>query len=248
MVDQNTFLETVQNVAEIIRTSAEPMSEEEILSYFADMELDEKQKNIVMEYLMNPQTDIEEENEEATEQREQSEDMQETSAVFRFYLDELSELQACTEKEEMQMYEALLKGDQTVIARLSECWLERVHQIANQYKAPKILVEDLVQEGNMALFLALQELCGQEKQTGIKEKIQLAIETGMMAYISELKGERELENAMLGKVSLVFEAQKLLREENGTEPTLEELAEYTRLSLEELRDILTQLSRAKREE
>ena len=31
MVDQNTFTETIREVAEIIRTSAEPMSREEIL-------------------------------------------------------------------------------------------------------------------------------------------------------------------------------------------------------------------------
>ena len=39
MLDQNTFIETVQSVAEIIRTSAEPIGRDEIMSYFKDMEL-----------------------------------------------------------------------------------------------------------------------------------------------------------------------------------------------------------------
>ena len=34
MLDQNTFMETIREVAEIIRTSAEPLSKEEILNYF----------------------------------------------------------------------------------------------------------------------------------------------------------------------------------------------------------------------
>ena len=34
MLDQNTFTETIRAVQDIIRTSAEPMTREEILSYF----------------------------------------------------------------------------------------------------------------------------------------------------------------------------------------------------------------------
>lgn len=39
MLDQNTFTETIRAVQDIIRTSAEPMTREEILSYFKDMDL-----------------------------------------------------------------------------------------------------------------------------------------------------------------------------------------------------------------
>ena len=46
MTDQNTFMETVRNVADIVRTSAEPMPEEEILAYFEDMELTDEQKRM----------------------------------------------------------------------------------------------------------------------------------------------------------------------------------------------------------
>ena len=40
MLDQNTFTETIRAVQDIIRTSAEPMTREEILSYFKDMDLE----------------------------------------------------------------------------------------------------------------------------------------------------------------------------------------------------------------
>ena len=46
MLDQNTFIETVQSVAEIIRTSAEPIGRDEIMSYFKDMELNKAQEDI----------------------------------------------------------------------------------------------------------------------------------------------------------------------------------------------------------
>ena len=37
MLDQNTFIETVQSVAEIIRTSAEPIGRDEIMHFFKDI-------------------------------------------------------------------------------------------------------------------------------------------------------------------------------------------------------------------
>ena len=54
MLDQNTFMETIKAVSEIMRTSQEPLSKEEILSYFKDMELNENQENMVLEFLLTP--------------------------------------------------------------------------------------------------------------------------------------------------------------------------------------------------
>ena len=55
MLDQNTFTETIREVSEIIRTAAEPLSREEILSYFHKMDLNEKQQEMVLEYLLKPE-------------------------------------------------------------------------------------------------------------------------------------------------------------------------------------------------
>lgn len=247
MTDQNTFMDTVKSVAEIIRTSGEPLSEEEILAYFADMELDDNQKKLVLEYLKNPQpeeivSDDEAEEIESCEnavdsQEEESEDSTQ-SAVFKMYLEELSYLPDYSKEEENQMYESLLQGDESVIKMLSDCWLKRVLVIAKKYIEPKLNVEDLIQEGNMALFLTLQSLCGSEEKTDVEDVLEKAIEEGIMVYASEMNSERELENTILGKVSLVYEAKKLLTEENGCEPSVEELAAYTKMSVEELQDVI----------
>ena len=45
-------------------------------------------------------------------------------------------------------------------------------------------------------------------------------------------------------MSLVYEARKALASENGTDPTLQELCEYTRISEEEISDILALHERA----
>ena len=48
MTDQNTFTEVLREVAEIVRTAETPMSEEDIMSYFSDMDLSLGQKKFVM--------------------------------------------------------------------------------------------------------------------------------------------------------------------------------------------------------
>ena len=70
MLDQSVFTETIHEVAEIIRTSATPLSKEEILSYFKEMELNEQQENMVLEFLLTPH---EEEEAEAHEHEQEHE-------------------------------------------------------------------------------------------------------------------------------------------------------------------------------
>ena len=74
MVDQNTFIETVQSVSQIIRTSADPIGREEIMSYFKDMDLNAQQEEMVLEFLSTPHDDPQpEENEPETKEAEYEE-------------------------------------------------------------------------------------------------------------------------------------------------------------------------------
>lgn len=241
MTDQNTFMETVRNVADIVRTSAEPMPEEEILAYFEDMELTDKQKRMVMEYLMNPEPGAEGESggnvENGIDEDASGEQHFSQSKVFKMYLEELSLLPEYTREETEDLYRRLLQGEKNVIETISTIWLKKVLTIAEKYLMQGLHVEDLVQEGNMALLLKLQELCGTKAAIDTENLLKQAVEEGIMLYASEMNGERELENTILGKMSLVHEAKKILREEKGYEPTRTELSEYTKIPEEELSDL-----------
>ena len=47
MINQDVFMDTLRAVKEIIRTSAKPLTKEEMLGYFSEMELSDEQKNMV---------------------------------------------------------------------------------------------------------------------------------------------------------------------------------------------------------
>lgn len=243
MTDQNTFMEIVQNVAEIVRTAEVPMTEDEILAYFSDMDLDDGQKRMVLDYIVTANNREQDETETdeagAVDANGISDDLEEESAskVFQMYLDELATLPAYSATERMKLYDRLLAGEETVVETISTAWLKKVLTIAEKYIETKLNVEDLVQEGNMALFIKLQELLGSGKKDDIEEMLSAAVEEGIVTYCSMMAGERELENTLVGKISLVHEAKKMLTLEKGQEPTLEELSDYTKMSVEELKEI-----------
>lgn len=245
MVDPNTFMETVNSVAEIIKVAESPMSKEEILSYFKEMELSKEQEDTVLEYLLTPHDEEELAKEEDVQKDSEPEMSEQQSRVFEMYLEEVESLPKYTRTEEIEMYNALLMGDESTIGKLSGCWLLKVLEAAKGYLTPKLNIEDLVQEGNMALFLSLQKLCGSGKCDDVEAFLQSAVEEGIMNYASEINGAKEAEEAMLAKVTLVHEAKKLLKEEMGKEPSIEELADYTKMSVEELSDVFELLEEAK---
>lgn len=284
MLDQNIFMETVREVSEIIRTASEPLSREEILGYFASMDLNETQKEMVLEYLLKPEKssdsskgnmasdaseeeiideDLLEEGEGTLESEEISESMKSggknaespkkgsqaselpDSPVFRMYLDEISGISLCTPEELQKLYGQLLEGNDSVIGKISENWM---HRILEQVKKLSVAAEDfsdVVQEGNMALFMKLSELCGGNTAlTDVEAMLDRAVEAAMKGYMDEITGEDDVENAVVGKVTLVNEARKYLMELNGQEPSIRELAKYTKMSASELRDMLDFIQKA----
>lgn len=274
MLDQSVFTETIHEVAEIIRTSATPLSKEEILGYFKEMELNEQQENMVLEFLLTPheEEDAEEEEAEETEAEEaqKTAEWQDTtdasvfmqsdsdkkeaetkkadclpeSKMFQMYLEEISSLPVYSETKIEEMYQKLLAGDESVIHTISDSWMIKVLELAKKLAVSSEGFEDVIQEGNMALFLKLTELCGSQEKTDVEAELQNAVEEAMKSSILAEEGEDEDEKAMVGKLALVNEAKKYLADEKGREATLSELAEYTQLTEEELSDILLLIQKA----
>lgn len=243
MLDQNVFMETLREVKEIIRTSQEPLSEAEVLEYFKDMELSESHKQMVVSYLANPEEERPvSEAEEETEMIQEGDTLKEyempDSKIFRMYLDELENLPKLSDAELSSMYIKLLRGDSGVIQNITNGWMRRVVDIARKFISPKYNLEDVIQEGNMGLFVRLTELCGCNEAINVEEALKDSVEGSMKAYISEITGEDDSEQTVVGKANLINEARKYLAIEKGSEPTREEIAAYTGLDIDELNDII----------
>lgn len=188
MLDRNAFMETLRSVAEIRRTSTEPLSKEEILKYFKDMELTEEQTEMIYQYLLLPpevQTAEPEPEEEEEEPQPVVEESEEENIYFQMYLDDLAQIDEMSEEEMKEAYQKLLSGDTSVIGAISESWLRSIAELAIPYAAQGANLEDVIQEGNMGLLIKLSELAGAGDVPGIDAILEGAVSAAMIAYTEE---------------------------------------------------------------
>ena len=246
MLNQNVFMETLREVKEIVRTAATPLTKEEMLGYFSEMDLNEDQKNMVINYLLAPDEEPVSEPEETAEPEEAEQVFEEVeeSKVFKMFMEEVEGLKAYKPEELSMMYIKLLQGDKAVITPISEAWMKRVVEIARKENANRFSLEDIIQEGNMGLFLKLTELCGSKAAVNVEEELAEAVKESMKEYISEIAGEDDNEQAVVGKVNLINEAIKFLQGPNGERPSMKAMADYTGLDEEELKEILDIIEKA----
>ena len=239
MKDRNLFMETLREVKEIVRTSERPLTRDEIMVYFKDIKLSDEQEKMIIEYLYT------EEEAPAAVQEEAPEIIEEPvteSKVFGMYMDEVNGLKVYSDTELSMMYVKLLQGDESVISKICDSFMKRVVDIAKEYQSYGI--EDVIQEGNMGLFMALTSLCGSKQAVDVEAALDMAVREAISNYISDIAGENDIEQSVIGKANLINEAIKLLKQENGKEPTVSELSAYTGLELDELSDILEIIKKA----
>lgn len=243
MIDKLNFMETLRSVAEITKTSNEPLSKEEIQGYFTEMELSEEQKEMVYQYLLNvnDEPEIEEVSEEAQQEKSIDDGNKATSsyesAFFQMYLSDINDLPEYSKKEEEKFYEQLFAGEEEIIATLSDLWLRRVLDIAKEYEKYELNMEDIVQEGNMGLLYGLHTMLGHEILPTVEDYLRQSIKEAIEAYVDEMLNEDDWESTVLGKASLVHEAKRVLAETLGHDPSNMELSDYTKLTTDEILDI-----------
>ena len=129
--------------------------------------------------------------------------------------------------------------------------LDFVMEIANKYNRKDVLLEDVIAEGNIGLLNAMSVL-EKDGESFLKEDktpdmerihsfIEMEIRQSMESMIDDYTEQKDWEDTMLAKINLLHEAAKYLAEELGRAATLQELAEYTKLSIEEIQE-LTEIS------
>ena len=186
MLDRNAFMETLRAVAEVCRTSAEPLSKEEILTYFNEMELTEEQVEMIYQYLqLPPEVQTGEPEPEEEEQPVVEEESEEENVCFQMYLEDLEQIDELSEDEMNKAYEKLLEGDASVVGEICESWLGSIAQMAVPYAEQGANLQDVIQEGNMGLLIKLSELVGAGEVPAMDAVLEGAISAAMIAYTEE---------------------------------------------------------------
>lgn len=234
----------LKEITEVANIQEKQITKEEIADYFKGMDVTEAQYQAVYQYLgdngirvpgfVYEKVESVKEEEEAKEQTEKEEIK---SVSHRLYLEELEEIALLTKQEKTKLFLDLRNGKEEAKMPLLEGYLPLVATLAEKYKNKGIPVEDLIQEGNIGLLQALDKVSEIAKIEDADTFLVESVRKAMVDAVDEEIGENDWESSVIAKSGLINEAVKYLAEDLGRVATLQELAEYTKLSEKEIEEI-----------
>lgn len=272
MLDKASFMEALHEVMEIAKTSDKVMSREELKEYFKDMELTPEQEELVYQYMQKGQQGedavIREESLKEADDKDAVKEEQDVSPVVqelrqseerqkaaekaflnapyvKMYLKDIRSIKRLKQEELLPYYERLLAGEDEAAEVVLHNYLRRVVDIAKRYVLLKVNMEDVVQEGNMGLLLAVKRLKGKGEQKHIKRYIENEIRQSMEDYINQTMEDVNWEQMVLGRARLLQDAKEALAKELLHVPSIEELSQYTHMPEDEIADIFSLIKEKK---
>lgn len=247
MNKEQEFLEKLRELKEKALEQNSRISQEEVKAFFGEEALTEEQVLLVYDYLLSQRItvtgylksrDLMPEKEKAGSE----EDSQEEEAYLKEYKEDLAALRAEQPGERMELLKQIAGGDADAKSRLTEIYLPEVLEIALQMRCPEVFLGDLVQEGNISLILALDFLKAEgvleQPGTELDLRLKKEIRQGIQVLIEEQTEQKLCDQKMEQQVNDLDTALHHLAEEKGRAVTMDELAEYMKISEEGILDIM----------
>ena len=157
---------------------------------------------------------------------------------MEIYLDEISQLEQLDTARELELFHLAADGDAAARSRLVERYLPLVCELASEYEGNDYPTEDLIQEGNVGLLLALEQVERQESLAAYQARLMNEVNQYMQDALQDQKDLREMDNGVARRVNHLNEAIRNLEEDLEHRVSVEELSAYLEMPAEEIRDIL----------
>ncbi len=176
--------------------------------------------------------------EEEEEMKQTEEDLKEISSdSVRMYLSEIGKVALLTKDEEVKLSKAIKKGDMNSKKKLAEANLRLVVSIAKKYIGRGLSFLDLIQEGNIGLFRAVEKF---DHERGFKFSTYATwwIRQAITRAIADQARTIRIPVHMVETINKLTHTQRRLVQELGREPLPEELAYEMDMDIKKVRHIL----------
>lgn len=243
MRDQKEFMKQMLDLVDLAKASDSRITKKAVNDFCSELELTPSQLKLVYEFLDEHNIEVAGYSKKKTAGDKEFDTAEgdglelntEDSKYLHIYRKELRGLEEFSPEMKKELYQKLLSGDESVIHSVIESHLKRVVTLAGKYKNRGVPLEDLIQEGNLTLITTVDMLCGNSEIKDVKKELDRSIRGRMIELADRHIESRGMENTIVAKTNLIHEATKVLAEEWGRLATVEELAEYTKMTEEEIR-------------
>jgi len=156
---------------------------------------------------------------------------------IRLYLCEIGRISLLSGKEEIDLARRIKKGDQSAKSKLAESNLRLVVSIAKKYIGRGLSFLDLIQEGNIGLFRAVEKF---DPDRGFKFSTYATwwIRQAITRAIADQARTIRIPVHMVETINKLTHAQRRLVQELGREPAVEELAAEMGMDVKKVKHIL----------
>ncbi len=155
----------------------------------------------------------------------------------RMYLKEIGKVPLLTAEEEVDLAKRMEQGDEYAKQKLCEANLRLVVSIAKKYMGRGMLFLDLIQEGNLGLIKAVDKF---DYTKGYKFSTYATwwIRQAITRSIADQARTIRIPVHMVETINKLIRVSRQMLQEQGREPTPDEIAEEMGISVEKVREIL----------
>ena len=155
----------------------------------------------------------------------------------RMYLKEIGKVPLLTAEEEVELAQRMEAGDEYAKQKLCEANLRLVVSIAKKYVGRGMLFLDLIQEGNLGLIKAVDKF---DWTKGYKFSTYATwwIRQAITRSIADQARTIRIPVHMVETINKLIRVSRQLLQENGREPTPDEIAKEMGITVGKVREIL----------
>ncbi len=253
------FMEALDAIKEYASVKGSPITKEDIEQYFKGLTLDEQQLNMVYQYIADVKVP---DSETVFEQEEDvvmlsAKDYENDKKYIEMYMNDLERIESLSDTTRAFLLINIVEdNDNQSLKILSESILCKIVEWIEPYRNKGVLSSDLIQEANLAMmgymsekrFLNHSDWKEQIKEgltddllsvlNKMEEEIKQEIEGALMMMIDEQTSSNKMAGKVLYKVNFVNDWALRLKEELGRNPTVEEIAKKTGISVDNVRQAI----------
>lgn len=157
---------------------------------------------------------------------------------YQMYLEEMKRIAPCSREEKERLLKEAAQGIEEAKKRLIEGSLLTALEYAKEFEGQGVLMNDLVQEANMALILAIEEYRRGEDILEFDSFAAQRIREALEAAVKEQQSADKTGEELVARVNVLLKVSQTLAGELGREATVEELAQKMKMSVDEVQNIM----------
>ena len=228
------FREMLSEIKKAANETGDVITQDKIKEILSGIPLEEEHFKLIYNYLSEQNIRVVDSLEELEEQP------QEDGGSLALYLDELMSLEREVTEDERELMLQAMEQEAGAKERLIESYLPLICEMASGYEGDDVLAEDLIQEVNLGLLMAIESL-GQlknESPAACRAHIINSINEAMEQMIDSSRKTKKMDEGIVSRVSHLDEAIRNLERDLEHKVSAEELSAYLEMPLEEIRDVL----------